>query len=468
MAWLGQAEPVIEETGEAPTETEEPAINQQVQWLTLLTPCAAPAIPEAPAILEELPVAPMVALDAPAAEMTVLPVEAQALPKQTPEEEDPESVVVAEPAAPKPEPMPMTVPAPTQPALVAPGAIVEPEQPAPSETRKAPVQLAVTDQTPASTEKLPSLPQKPAKGELIWKADFAIADQAPNQPPAETAEHPVPVKGLPVVAVSPRRESAPADSQAQQQSAGGQRQNENQPAPPPGDKAPDRPAPIEATAAVEAPEPVRAEKRASASAKPEAAIPAATAPVNHRQDPPAAPHGPETPPEPAVDGATLEPTRPLRPAQIATLYVDVPAAPGAEDAGTIRLAVTQRGEQVNVRVRSWDSDAAPIENERMQPLLQSLSEQGYEAKNHTVEPTGDRGSLNVDKLAEKPISGTETNNNTNDQQSFHNADDRQRKQQERQQQAFLLRRQLQKVNTETFDLQSQLDPFNSKHQGALR
>jgi len=131
--------------------------------------------------------------------------------------------------------------------------------------------------------------------------------------------------------------------------------------------------------------------------------------------------------------------RPLRPSQIATLYVDLPA-PGPEaDAGTIRLAVSQRGDQVNVRLRSWDAGAAPIENDRMQPLLQSLAEQGYAASN-----------------------------GSNDQQPSQNADGGQRNQ-ERQQQAFLLRRQLKNLNTDQFDLQAQIEGFgNAQQQGVFR
>ena len=57
----------------------------------------------------------------------------------------------------------------------------------------------------------------------------------------------------------------------------------------------------------------------------------------------------------------------------------------------------------------------------------------------------------------------------NGQQPFHNADERQRKNQERQQQAFYLRRQMQNLHGEQFDLQSQLEiPGNSQQQGAVR
>lgn len=105
----------------------------------------------------------------------------------------------------------------------------------------------------------------------------------------------------------------------------------------------------------------------------------------------------------------------------------------------------------------------------MQPLLQSLSEQGYEATKKSIDQLDDRGPRAVEKLAERPLAAAESANSGNDRQPFQNADDRQRQNQERQQAAFLLRRQMQNLNTGKFDLQAQLDGFNSsQQQGAVR
>lgn len=166
---------------------------------------------------------------------------------------------------------------------------------------------------------------------------------------------------------------------------------------------------------------------------------------------------------PAVGTVEPEVARPLRPAQIATLYVDVPAPDGQVDTARMRLAVTQRGDQVNVRLRSWDAGTAPLDNDRMQPLLQSLAEQGYAASKKSIEGVDEGNSTAMEHLKEKPLAAGEAANSDNDRPPFHNGDDRQRKNHERQQQAFLLRRQMQNPNTGQFDLQAQLEGVrNSK------
>jgi hypothetical protein len=172
---------------------------------------------------------------------------------------------------------------------------------------------------------------------------------------------------------------------------------------------------------------------------------------------------------PAIGSVELDKARPLRPAQIATLYVDVPASASATDAATMRLAITQRGDQLNVRLRSWDATTAPLDGDRMQPLLQSLAEQGYAAAKKSIERLDESNPMPIEHLREKPLAASESANTGNEQQTFQNPDDRQRKNQERQQQAFLLRRQPRNATTEQFDLQAQLEGVSSSQQkGAFR
>ena len=339
------------------------------------------------------------------------------------------------------------------------------------------------------------LASPPDKGELIWEAEFVVAEKAPE--PVEIAD----AGSLTETALAARRDRAAVagtemrDSRQRspEEQSAERRQSEGQ------SRRPAAEAAVEPSATGKPTEPVQRKSPQSPAGTFEAPVleavprgntkvefrsPAATAeaigtPAAEASVEPSATGKPtepvqrETPPSPAgtseavvlnvapqgntkvefrspaaaeATGTTAavsvepETARPLRPTRIATLYVDVPAPGGDADAGTIRLAVSQRGDQVNVRLRSWDAGAMPIENDRMKPLLQSLAEQGYAA-----------------------------NSGNTDQQPSPSADDRQRKNQERQEQAFLLRRQLKNLNTEQFDLQAQIEGFsNSQQQGAFR
>jgi hypothetical protein len=411
-----------------PIETNEPSAPKQMQWLTLL-----PTVPSIQALPE--PVA-----------MDTVPLEPSVEDEEEPAEDEatPVTVEVVQP---------LNAPLPAQPLLATAESASDTGTPATMEPRRAPI-------VPQPAEKQPQVAAKTDKGELIWAADFVVAEKAQEpadieplpQTPTEPTEPVSQAKARPVEP-APRREGSEPD--ARDQPPAEQRQVEKQIAPP--------------EQRAEPAEPVRVEAHAPPSTKHEAPIAEFATPVSVRPQPVSPRVAPEAPQPPTVGAVELDTARPLRPAQVATLYVDVPSASGPDDAGTIRLAVTQRGEQVNVRLRSWDAGAAPIENERMQPLLQSLSEQGYEAAKKSIDQYDDRGPQAVEKLPEKPLAAAEAANSSNDQQSFQNADDRQRKNQERQQQAFLVRRQTQNLNTEQFDLQAQLDAFNpSPQQGAVR
>lgn len=145
---------------------------------------------------------------------------------------------------------------------------------------------------------------------------------------------------------------------------------------------------------------------------------------------------------------------PLKATQIAALQVDVPAPPGSDDVTPMRLVVSQRGDQVNVRLRSFDSAAGPIDDTRMQPLLNSLAEKGFVAELKPGARLDQTMPLAVERAQEKPLVMTESQGSQNDAQSFQNTNDRQQQNQERQQQlqAFYLRKQMKNVQSEAFAL----------------
>ena len=316
----------------------------------------------------------------------------------------------------------------------------------------------------------PPQPQTPQldKGELIWAAEFVVAENSPESPalpPGEAISVERQARG--VTTDTPIRQGD-AETESRQQQP-----DERAPVRHTGQKQSSQPAPDAPAERSAAPKPEEPVKRPATPAPagqfdvrvPEA-MPQGNAAVEFRSMT-ASP--PEKAGELAVGGVALEPVRPLRPAQIATLYVDVPAPAGTADAAPLRLAVSQRGDRVNVRLRSWDSGAARLDNDRMQPLLQSLAEQGYAASKRSVDRIGESAPMMIEHLKEKPLAATETAGTDNGQQPFQNAGEQQRKHQERQQQAFYLRRQMQNLHGEQFDMQSQLDPPRSlQQQGAVR
>ena len=155
-----------------------------------------------------------------------------------------------------------------------------------------------------------------------------------------------------------------------------------------------------------------------------------------------------------VESPALEPAAPLKPTQIATLQVDVPAPAGSDDMTPMRLVVSQRGDQVNVRLRSFDSAVAPIDDTRMQPLLHSLAEKGFVAELKPGARLDESMPMMVERTQEKQMVMAEPSGSQNDAQSFQNANERQQQNQERQQQqqAFFLRKQLKSVQSEAFML----------------
>jgi hypothetical protein len=181
--------------------------------------------------------------------------------------------------------------------------------------------------------------------------------------------------------------------------------------------------------------------------------------------------GPETSSPAAVEGPVLEPAAPLRPTQIATVQVDVPGLAGGDDAAPMRLVVTQRGDQVNVRLRSFDGGTAPIENSQMQPLLNSLAEKGLSSELKPIGRLDEGVPAAAEGGREKHMATAESANSNNDQQAFQNANERQQQNQERQQQqqAFFLRKQMKTVQSEEFNLQTMLENSGSTYQqGASR
>ncbi len=313
----------------------------------------------------------------------------------------------------------------------------------------------------------PPQPQTPQldKGELIWAAEFVVAENSP-EPPALPPGEAIPVerqsRGA-MLETAMRQGDSETESRQQQP-------DERSPVRRTDQKQSSQPAPdalAERSASPKPEEPVMRTANHTPAGNFEVGVPEAMPQGNAAVEfKPMTASPPEKAGDLAVGGVAFEPARPLRPAQIATLYVDVPVPAGA---APLRLAVSQRGDQVNVRLRSWDSGAVPLDNDRMQPLLQSLAEQGYAASKRSIDRIDESAPMMIEHLKEKPLAATETAGGDNGQQPFQNAGEQQRKNQERQQQAFYLRRQMRSLHGEQFDLQSQLEiPGNSQQQGAVR
>lgn len=167
-----------------------------------------------------------------------------------------------------------------------------------------------------------------------------------------------------------------------------------------------------------------------------------------------------------VERAAIEPATPLKPAQIATLQVDVPTQIDGVESAPMRLVVSQRGEQVNVRLRSFDTATAPIEDARMQPLLHSLAEKGLVSEWKPGTRLGESMPISVERTQEKPMVMAESSGGQNDMQSFQRDHERNQQNHERQQQqqAFFLRKQLRSVQAEEFTLSAVAEANRSAFQ----
>lgn len=145
--------------------------------------------------------------------------------------------------------------------------------------------------------------------------------------------------------------------------------------------------------------------------------------------------------------------KPLRPAQVATLQMDVRPTDAAEDAAPVRLVVSQRGDQVNVRVRSWDATAAPLSEEQMRPLVESLAGQGYQRRSAEGIRMDEGLPAAIERTAERMEVQQGNLTGGGEQQTQHGAEDRQQQQRERQQQqAENLRRNLRREPAAEFNL----------------
>ncbi len=155
--------------------------------------------------------------------------------------------------------------------------------------------------------------------------------------------------------------------------------------------------------------------------------------------------------------AAAEPARALRPSQVSTVRVDLPAHTGEAESAPMRLVITQRGAQVNVHLRSWDSSTQPLEAERMQPLLHKLANHGLDTKPVAAESGADGLAGFTERQAERAPTSFEGTAGTSDQSIFHGQEQRREQERGRQQQAMFLRRQLRQTQREEFDLQAALN-----------
>ena len=434
LAWLGQAG-LPAETSEDAGLPEHAAPPQTAQWMTLL-----PSVPVSQSLFVN------VATDG---ELAGVVDDSELVDNGEPVNiaDDGEPVDEKRTATAGPDASPFGIMAATVPLPVAIAATLVPDFSAhavpanDAPPRRAANELAPPAQSAAVTPLTP-----PDKGEVIWRVDLVVKEPALGAAPGLNRE-----KAVPSPQVAPPSGEPSLDTQAQ---AGG----DHDPDARPDAKPPEKPA-------VEPASQFNGDRRQRDFAD-VAPIPEEHAPAAEKQAPPARditalrhiePSSSAKPVDPvaapAINGADLDAAKKLRPAQIATINVDVPASPGGAES-PMRLAVTQRGDQVKVQLRSWNASAPPIDNGRMEPLLRSLTGKGFSPDNLLAARLDDHAPLYTEQVREKMMPVAEAGGGSNDQQSFQNSGDRQQKNQERQQHAFLMRRQVRNTQTGEFDPQS--------------
>ena len=440
-AWLGQTGEAPELPDDDPEPAAEPATSPApVAFLTLY-----PSVPMLPPAESPEPAEAAEPVDDPTAPA---PLPALLAPPVSTPAPQPDAAPV-NPAVPAPVPVPVDT-APPAPVL----------SESPDATRQDSTDSSRRGNTFRSADPLPPPPSPaepvPDRGEIIWNAELVVSEPASSQPtvaepvrlaqepsPRQPATNPKPLAAnLPPVAEPPREEATPA-------------------AAPNDDPAPAIPTEPVSRDAGDAPDPRQshsedrepAPRHTPATHAPESPV---AAPDRPRFDlhPSAPAHSSSEPVAEVAAPHPVEPARPLRPAQVATVRVDLPNDTLPADTPALRLTVTQRGDQVNVQLRSWDSAATPIEGHRMESLLHSLADQGY------VERSQDTPAIDVDLTAvtegvreRAPL--IEHSDLADTRQSFQNHDERQQQNQERQQQqqANFLRRQLRNSRNQSFEFQ---------------
>lgn len=480
MAWLGEQDLGAEAPETLPEEASAPSpVQSKVHWLSLLptVPAFEAPVPEDSQQSGVATVPVETTAQVAAAEENPLPI----VVVESGEKEDSVAVNDADPAGATPAaPAPVLAPI----ALVATPSVVVVPVPVATDTptplsadaskvvgAKSPIADGTPGPpTPDGLHDVNSVGQRPApkpndKGEVIWSAEFTVQEKqlaeagstdstpvARPQPeaaskPLHAVESDAPAK--PAIAGvrarqaedSPRQQMGPDDPEPNAEEP-----EQKRPAIDParermsGKNSQDSKREASSTGS-EHSEPKLTESGSRATAFAAEFASRATAPSRVSETAP-------------VESVALEPAAPLKPAQIATLQVDVPAPVGSDDMTPMRLVVSQRGDQVNVRLRSFDSAVAPIEDTRMQPLLHSLAEKGFVAELKPGARLDESMPLTVERTQEKQMVMAESSGSQNDAQAFQNANERQQQNQERQQQqqAFFLRKQLKNVQSEAFTL----------------
>ena len=300
--------------------------------------------------------------------------------------------------------------------------------------------------------------QSPAdKGELIWEADLVVAasevDRATYVSPNEVDQRPEVADTPAIQGETARHQPDSSDSPSHREKA-------------PDDLREASPPEAKRKQAVQA----SGKREEAGYSEPEPRIVKRVQAVEKRESslgfPAPKPEPTEVPAEARIErgeGPALvdevAPARPIRPAQIARVQVDVGAvgqAPGGDPA--MRLVLTQRGENVSVHVRSWNDTAVPLTAREVQPLLENLAKQGLAPASETVVES----ALLVEAPKERAMALGQPAASDPDTRGFNGFDERQQRQQEqhRQQQEAVVRRQ-QRPAAE-FDLKSMLDEIQTR------
>ncbi len=292
------------------------------------------------------------------------------------------------------------------------------------------------------------------KGEVIWEADLVVAAppiqlpmEATNESELQLAETTIPAVRSARPNVRSDHEESWQDNGPNEQRPGAEQEVERKTASTPSTRA-------EAQEKGE-PEPP-AVKRVPSIEKTDAPVPTAPLP----RSPVEVAAGTKIEPEEATARVeSIAPAERLRPAQVARLQVDITGpeqAPGADP--SMRLVVTQRGENVSVQLRSWDDSVAPLPATDVKPLLDNLAKRGLGPANESAIES----AAAIEPPKERPIVLAQVAANQQDARGFNGFDERQQRQQEqhRQQQELFARRQ--QRPSEEFDLKSVLDEIHKR------
>lgn len=269
------------------------------------------------------------------------------------------------------------------------------------------VQSTVREHSPAPESHQPTepetrspMPPAPDKGELLWSADLEV--QPPKALPSEGA-----ARGDAAKPVAPLAHFSASEQDHQEQAGGSGNRRQRGPS--------------------EKEQPTTALGQMSDQPTQPESFPASINSPSSSPTPVTSPVEPSTA-EKSPDQVLLEPARALAPRQVATVQVRLDE-PGSGNA-PLRLIVSQRGENIDVRLRSASPVMAQLIPADMQPVIESLARQGIversAAHSRAVEAISATSELSRSGAAASEQAGQRNQSQNQDQPPSQDAQQNQR------------------------------------------